>query len=73
MLALVWCRGKVYYQMDKRAAIGEKYDVPERYTDRLRTLKQLRLVCSESPILCSVCVMILCTESEATYKDIEYT
>jgi hypothetical protein len=33
MLALVWCRGKVYYQMDKRAAIGEKYDVPERYTD----------------------------------------
>jgi hypothetical protein len=36
MVALVRCRGNVYYQVDERAAAGRKYGTPGSYTTTYR-------------------------------------
>jgi hypothetical protein len=61
-VALVWCRGNVYCQVDYGAAVGGKYDAPYSYTiTQTENIKQLRVACSECTctVSCGWCDSIL--------------
>jgi hypothetical protein len=58
MVAVVQCRGNVYYQADWTAATGGRYDRPKSYTTtQTENIKQLSIACSECT--CTVGLVIL--------------